>query len=105
MSKEEIRELKSEIKRLKDLLRLRSDPNPVSPFAPKGGFPDLPEVGGGVEIASAAAAVHYQGRDDVMLARTSMLLRHNYLHLTSTATPNCDIDINENKIRATMESA
>lgn len=32
MSKEEIRELKSEIKRLKDLLRLRDDPNPVSPL-------------------------------------------------------------------------
>ena len=68
MSKEEIQELKSEIKRLKDLLRLRDDPNPVSPLAPKGGFPNLPKVNG-VEFASAAAAVHYKDRDDVMLAR------------------------------------
>ena len=68
MSNEEIQELKSEIKRLKDLLRLRDDPNPVSPLAPKGGFPDLPEIDG-VEFASAAAAVHYKDRDDVMLAR------------------------------------
>ena len=68
MSKEEIQELKSEIKRLKNLLRLRDDPNPVSPLVPKGGFPNLPEIDG-VEFASAAAAVHYKDRDDVMLAR------------------------------------
>ena len=70
MSKEEIRELESEIKRLKDLLRLRDDPNLVSPLAPKGGFPNLPEIDG-VEFASAAAAVHYKNRDDVMLARVA----------------------------------
>ena len=70
MSKEEIRELKSEIKRLKQLLRLKNDPNPVSPLAPKGGFPDLPEIDG-VEFASAAAAVHCKNRDDVMLARVA----------------------------------
>ena len=70
MSKEEIRELKSEIKRLKHLLRLKNDPNPVSPLAPKGGFPELPEIDG-VEFASAAAAVHCKNRDDVMLARVA----------------------------------
>ena len=70
MSKEEIQELKSEIKRLKNLLRLRDDPNPVSPLAPKGGFPDLPEIDG-VEFASAAAAVHYKNRNDVMLAKVA----------------------------------
>ena len=70
MSKEEIQELKNEIKRLKDLLRLRDDPNPVSPLAPKGGFPDLPEIDG-VEFASAAAAVHYKNRNDVMLAKVA----------------------------------
>ena len=70
MSKEEIQELKSEIKRLKNLLRLRDDPNPVSPLAPKGGFLDLPEIDG-VEFASAAAAVHYKGRNDVMLAKVA----------------------------------
>ena len=70
MSKEEIQELKSEIKRLKSFLRLRDDPNPVSPLAPKGGFLDLPEIDG-VEFASAAADVHYKDRDDVMLARVA----------------------------------
>ena len=70
MSKEEIRELKSEIKRLKHLLRLKNDPNPVSPLAPKGGFPELPEIDG-VKFASAAAAVHCKNRDDVMLARVA----------------------------------
>ena len=70
MSKEEIRELKSEIKRLKHLLRLKNDPNPVSPLAPKGGFPELPEIDG-VKFASAAAAVQCKNRDDVMLARVA----------------------------------
>ena len=41
--------------------------SPVSPLAPAG-FPDLPEIAG-VEFASAAAGVKYQGRTDVMLAR------------------------------------
>ena len=70
MSKEEIQELKSEIKRLKGLLQLKSDPNPVSPLAPKGGFPDLPEIDG-VEFASSSASVHYKDRDDVMLANVA----------------------------------
>ncbi len=39
----------------------------VSPLAPKGGFPDLPEVGG-VRFATVAAGVRYAGRTDVMLA-------------------------------------
>ncbi len=38
----------------------------VSPLAPAA-FPDLPTIPG-VRIASAAAGVRYQGRDDVMLA-------------------------------------
>ena len=70
MSKDEIRALKSEIKRLKALLEPRNNPKPVSPLAPKGGFPDLPEIDG-VEFASAAAAVHYKNRDDVMLVRVA----------------------------------
>ncbi len=39
----------------------------VSPLAPAG-FPELPVIAG-VEFASAAAGVKYQGRTDVMLAR------------------------------------
>lgn len=40
----------------------------VSPLAPKGGFPDLPAIGG-VEFASVAAGVRYAGRTDVTLIR------------------------------------
>ena len=40
---------------------------PVSPLAPKAGFPDLPEIGG-VRFATAQAGVKYAGRTDVMLA-------------------------------------
>ncbi|MDA8586183.1 bifunctional glutamate N-acetyltransferase/amino-acid acetyltransferase ArgJ [Rhodobacteraceae bacterium] len=43
---------------------------PVSPLAPKGGFPDLPAVPG-VRFATIAAGVKYQNRADVMLAELS----------------------------------
>ncbi len=41
---------------------------PVSPLAPKGGFPALPVIAG-VEFAAAGAGVKYQNRKDVMLIR------------------------------------
>ncbi|MBF9025140.1 bifunctional glutamate N-acetyltransferase/amino-acid acetyltransferase ArgJ [Rhodobacterales bacterium HKCCD6035] len=41
-------------------------PLPVSPLAPKGGFPALPRIDG-VRFASGAAGVRYQNRTDVML--------------------------------------
>ena len=44
-----------------------TDALPVSPLAPKNGFPDLPQIDG-VTFATAAAGVKYKGRDDVMLA-------------------------------------
>jgi glutamate N-acetyltransferase/amino-acid N-acetyltransferase len=40
---------------------------PVSPLAPKGGFPAIPEVAG-VRFATIEAGVRYAGRTDVMLA-------------------------------------
>ena len=40
---------------------------PVSPLAPKGGFPDLPVIDG-VRFAAVEAGVRYSGRLDVMLA-------------------------------------
>jgi glutamate N-acetyltransferase/amino-acid N-acetyltransferase len=40
---------------------------PVSPLAPKGGFPDLPVIDG-VRFASVEAGVRYKNRVDVMLA-------------------------------------
>ncbi len=42
-------------------------PLAVSPLAPKGGFPELPVIGG-VRFATVAAGVRYAGRTDVMLA-------------------------------------
>ncbi|MCB1354348.1 MAG: bifunctional glutamate N-acetyltransferase/amino-acid acetyltransferase ArgJ [Rhodobacteraceae bacterium] len=44
-----------------------SGKGPVSPLAPKGGFPALPAIPG-VRFAAARAGVRYQGRLDVMLA-------------------------------------
>lgn len=41
-------------------------PLPVSPLAPKGGFPALPRIDG-VRFASGAAGVRYKNRTDVML--------------------------------------
>ena len=43
---------------------------PVSPLAPKSGFPDLPTIQG-VRFATIAAGVRYSGRTDVMLAELS----------------------------------
>lgn len=42
--------------------------NPVSPLAPKGGFPALPRIDG-VEFAGVEAGVRYANRKDVMLVR------------------------------------
>lgn len=41
---------------------------PVSPLAPKDGFPSLPKIAG-VEFAAVGAAIKYQNRKDVMLIR------------------------------------
>ena len=45
----------------------KKTPPPVSPLAPKGGFPALPAIDG-VTFATAQAGVRYKGRSDVMLA-------------------------------------
>ncbi len=58
---------KAEKKALKAAKTAKAKAAPVSPLAPAG-FPDLPVIAG-VEFASAAAGVKYQGRTDVMLAR------------------------------------
>lgn len=44
--------------------------HPISPLAPKAGFPDLPDIDG-VRFASVEAGVRYTGRVDVMLAELS----------------------------------
>ncbi|MEZ5777233.1 MAG: bifunctional glutamate N-acetyltransferase/amino-acid acetyltransferase ArgJ [Paracoccaceae bacterium] len=74
--KAEAKKLKIKVKTLKAKLKAEPDPkvakvktpNPVSPLAPKGGFPVLPRIQG-VEFATVAAGVRYAGRPDVMLVR------------------------------------
>jgi glutamate N-acetyltransferase/amino-acid N-acetyltransferase len=43
-------------------------PHPVSPLAPQGGFPALPQIDG-AEFSAVAAGVRYANRTDVMLVR------------------------------------
>ncbi|WP_114964601.1 bifunctional glutamate N-acetyltransferase/amino-acid acetyltransferase ArgJ [Alkalilacustris brevis] len=62
-----VSKLKSRLRKLQGALPEDAAAPPVSPLAPPA-FPDLPLIDG-VEFASAAAAVRYKGRDDVMLVR------------------------------------
>jgi glutamate N-acetyltransferase/amino-acid N-acetyltransferase len=70
--KDEAKALKKKVKKLK--ARLTGDggvtkaAKPVSPLAPKDGFPKLPRIAG-VEFAAVEAGVRYQNRKDVMLVR------------------------------------
>ena len=61
-----IKKLKRQLKDLRAQLNLSDGPK-VSPLAPKGGFPALPQIAG-VRFATAQAGVRYAGRTDVMLA-------------------------------------
>ena len=74
--KDEIAKLKARVKKLKTQLdatkgkakkKAKATKPLISPLAPAS-FPQLPVIEG-VEFASAAAGVKYQGRTDVMLAR------------------------------------
>lgn len=70
--KAEAKALKKKVKDLKSRLPDQSKPakgaKPVSPLAPKSGFPALPRIAG-VEFAAVEAGVRYQNRQDVMLIR------------------------------------
>ncbi len=62
-----VRRLEKKLKRLKKRLKAaQSHTHAVAPLAPKGGFPDLPVVGG-VRFSAVMAGVRYQNRLDVML--------------------------------------
>lgn len=71
--KSEAKDLKKKVKKLKAQL---TDPmtvatpaaKPVSPLAPKDGFPSLPLIKG-VDFAAAEAGIKYLNRKDVMLIR------------------------------------
>jgi glutamate N-acetyltransferase / amino-acid N-acetyltransferase len=73
--KAEAKTLKKKLARLRETLQGPvpaapgvKAPNPVSPLAPAGGFPDLPEIAG-AEFSAAEAGVRYANRTDVMLVR------------------------------------
>ncbi|MCV2863237.1 bifunctional glutamate N-acetyltransferase/amino-acid acetyltransferase ArgJ [Defluviimonas sp. WL0075] len=74
--KADLKKLKEKVQKLRKKVRKSAKveapagkaPNPVSPLAPKDGFPALPRIAG-VEFAAVAAGVRYAGRTDVMLAR------------------------------------
>lgn len=81
--KSEAKSLKKKVKKLKARImgeeigaamsaptEKKKKPKPVSPLAPKDGFPKLPVIGG-VEFAAVEAGVRYQNRKDVMLVRLS----------------------------------
>lgn len=77
-------------------------PNPVSPLAPRDGFPDLPRIPG-VEFATVAAGVRYAGRTDVMLARLAPGTAVAGAFTTSATRAACVLDC-EAKLRE-MEGA
>lgn len=62
-----IKKLKKKLSKLRKEIKGKSGPL-ISPLAPKGGFPDLPEVNG-AEFAAVEAGVRYSGRKDTMLAK------------------------------------
>ena len=70
--KAEAKALKKKVKALKarlpDQHAKAKAAKPVSPLAPKDGFPALPRIAG-VEFAAVEAGVRYQNRKDVMLVR------------------------------------
>ena len=76
--KAEAKALRGRVKKLRTRLREKAGmggtekkakaPNPVSPLAPKGGFPALPVIAG-VDFAAVEAGVRYANRKDVMLVR------------------------------------
>ncbi|MBS9717606.1 bifunctional glutamate N-acetyltransferase/amino-acid acetyltransferase ArgJ [Pseudohalocynthiibacter aestuariivivens] len=62
-----IKKLKKKLLKLRKEIKGKSGPL-ISPLAPKGGFPDLPEING-AEFAAVEAGVRYSGRKDIMLAK------------------------------------
>jgi len=74
--KDDVKKLKDKVQKLRKKVKKAAQgatptvkkANPVSPLAPRDGFPALPRIAG-VEFAAAAAGVRYAGRADVMLAR------------------------------------
>ncbi|WP_347311777.1 bifunctional glutamate N-acetyltransferase/amino-acid acetyltransferase ArgJ [Defluviimonas sp. SAOS-178_SWC] len=72
--------------------------NPVSPLAPKGGFPSLPGIAG-AEFAAIEAGVRYAGRKDVMLVRLAPGTAIAGAFTTSATRAACVLDC-EAKLKA-----
>jgi glutamate N-acetyltransferase/amino-acid N-acetyltransferase len=66
--KNKVRKLQKRVQAFEEQAASASSAPKVSPLAPAGGFPDLPEIGG-VTYCAVAAGVKYKNRTDVMLAR------------------------------------
>lgn len=74
--------------------------NPVSPLAPAA-FPDLPAIAG-VEFASGAAGIKYQGRTDVMLVRLAPGTAIAGAFTRSSTRAACVLDC-QDKLRGTQD--
>ncbi len=84
---------------VQDLPKVKA-PNPVSPLAPAGGFPNLPVIDG-VEFAAVAAGVRYANRTDVMLVRLAPGTSIAGAFTRSSTRAACVLDCQE-KLAATV---
>ncbi len=84
---------------MQDLPKVKA-PNPVSPLAPAGGFPNLPVIDG-VEFAAVAAGVRYANRTDVMLVRLAPGTSIAGAFTRSSTRAACVLDCQE-KLAATV---
>ena len=73
---------------------------PISPLAPKGGFPSLPRIAG-VEFAAVEAGVRYPNRKDVMLIRLAPGTAMAGVFTRSTTRAACVRDC-QDKLAATV---
>ena len=108
--KADLKKLKEKVQKLRKKVRKTAKSeapsakkaNPVSPLAPKDGFPALPVIAG-VEFAAVAAGVRYAGRTDVMLARLAPGTAIAGAFTRSSTRAACVLDCQE-KLRVAAES-
>lgn len=110
--KADLKKLKDKVQKLRKKVRKAAKgvdapagktPNPVSPLAPKDGFPALPRIAG-VAFASVAAGVRYAGRTDVMLAQLAPGTAIAGAFTRSSTRAACVLDC-QAKLKTAAESA
>lgn len=110
--KADLKKLKDKVQKLRKKVRKAARgadapagkaPNPVSPLAPKGGFPALPRIAG-VAFASVAAGVRYADRTDVMLAQLAPGTAIAGAFTRSSTRAACVLDC-QAKLKTAAESA